>query len=172
MQETWARSLGREDSLEKEMATHSSVLAWRIPWMEKPSRLLCMESQRVGHDWATSVSTFLWGKRWWGWWEWLLRGMNFPYGVVKMFNNKIMMIIVQLGKYTKIHWIVYLEWMSFVVYKWCISVCVLSVIHCLFWTFHINRNIPYVIFCDWFFDSIYYFGGSLILRHVAVGHSI
>ena len=39
MQETWVQSLGREDSLEKEMATHSSTLAWRIPWMEKPGRL-------------------------------------------------------------------------------------------------------------------------------------
>ena len=39
MQETWVRSLGQEDSLEKEMATHSSILAWKIPWMEEPGRL-------------------------------------------------------------------------------------------------------------------------------------
>ena len=39
MRETWVRSLGREDPLEKEMVTHSSIVAWRIPWMEKPSRL-------------------------------------------------------------------------------------------------------------------------------------
>ena len=44
------RSLGWEDALEKEMATHSSVLAWRIPWTEKPSRLQSMGSQRVRHD--------------------------------------------------------------------------------------------------------------------------
>ena len=44
------RSLGWEDALEKEMATHSSVLAWKIPWTEKPSRLQSMGSQRVGHD--------------------------------------------------------------------------------------------------------------------------
>ena len=50
MRETWIRSLGQEDPLEKEMATHSSILAWRIPWMEKPSRLQSMGSQRVGHD--------------------------------------------------------------------------------------------------------------------------
>ena len=50
MRETWVRSLGQEDSLEKEMATHSSILAWRIPWMEKPSRLQSTGSQRVGHD--------------------------------------------------------------------------------------------------------------------------
>ena len=54
MRETWVRSLGQEDPLEKEMATHSSILAWRIPWMEEPGRLQSMGSQRVGHDWATS----------------------------------------------------------------------------------------------------------------------
>ena len=50
MRETWVRSLGREDPLEKEMATHSSTLAWRIPWREEPGRLQSMGSQRVGHD--------------------------------------------------------------------------------------------------------------------------
>ena len=44
------RSLGGEDPLEKEMATHSSILAWKIPWMEEPNRLQSMGSQRVGHD--------------------------------------------------------------------------------------------------------------------------
>ena len=56
MQETWVRSLGREDSLEKEMATHSSILAWRIPWMEESGGLQSMGSQKVGHDGATSLS--------------------------------------------------------------------------------------------------------------------
>ena len=50
MQETQVRSLGREDPLEKEMAPHSSTLAWKIPWMEEPGRLQSMGSQRVGHD--------------------------------------------------------------------------------------------------------------------------
>ena len=50
IRETWVRSLGREDPLEKEMATHSSTLAWRIPWREEPGRLQSMGSQRVGHD--------------------------------------------------------------------------------------------------------------------------
>ena len=50
MQETWVRSLGQEDPLEKEMATHSSILAWRIPWMEEPGALQSMGSQRVRHD--------------------------------------------------------------------------------------------------------------------------
>ena len=50
MRETRVRSLGREDPLEKEMAIHSSILAWRILWTEKPSRLQSTESQRVGHN--------------------------------------------------------------------------------------------------------------------------
>ena len=50
MWETRVQSLGQEDLLEKEMATHSSILAWKIPWMEEPSRLQSMGSQRVGHD--------------------------------------------------------------------------------------------------------------------------
>ena len=53
MQETWVWSLGQEDPLEKEMATHSSILAWRIPWTEKPGGLQFRGSQRVEHDWAT-----------------------------------------------------------------------------------------------------------------------
>ena len=50
MRETWVQSLGQEDPLEKEMATHSSMLAWRIPWMEKSGGLQSKGSQRVGHD--------------------------------------------------------------------------------------------------------------------------
>ena len=56
MQETWVQSLGWEDPLEKEMATHSSTHAWKIPWMEKSGGLQSMGSQRVGHDWATPLS--------------------------------------------------------------------------------------------------------------------
>ena len=55
MQETWVRSLGWEDPLEKEMAIHSSILAWRIPWTEEPGGLQSTGSQRVGHYWATSL---------------------------------------------------------------------------------------------------------------------
>ena len=50
IQETWVRSLGQEDPLEKEMATHFSILAWKIPWTKEPGRLQSMGSQRVGHD--------------------------------------------------------------------------------------------------------------------------
>ena len=50
MRKTQVQSLGREDPLEKEMATHSSTLAWKILWMEEPGRVQSMGSQRVGHD--------------------------------------------------------------------------------------------------------------------------
>ena len=53
--ETWVQSQGREDFLEKEMATHSSILAWKIPWTENPGRLQSMGSQRVRHDGETSL---------------------------------------------------------------------------------------------------------------------
>ena len=56
VRETRVWSLGQEDPLEKEIATHSSTLAWKIPWTDKPGRLQSMGSQRVGHDWATSLS--------------------------------------------------------------------------------------------------------------------
>ena len=50
IQETWIRSLGQEDPLEKEMATHSSILGWRIPWTEEPGRLQTMGSLRVRYE--------------------------------------------------------------------------------------------------------------------------
>ena len=58
VQETQIRSLGREDPLEKEMATHSSTLAWRIPWTEEPGRLQSMGLQRVRHDCVTHFNNF------------------------------------------------------------------------------------------------------------------
>ena len=70
--ETQAWSLGWEDPLEKKMATHSSILAWRTPWTEEPGGLESMGSQRVGQDWATNIFTFAfirlrveaWGASW------------------------------------------------------------------------------------------------------------
>ena len=50
MQESWVQSLGWEKPLEEGMTTHSSILAWRIPWAEEPGGLQCMKSQRVRHD--------------------------------------------------------------------------------------------------------------------------
>ena len=58
IRETGVQSLGQED-LEKEMVTHSSTLAWKVPWMEKPGRLQSMGSQRAGHNRVTSLSFFL-----------------------------------------------------------------------------------------------------------------
>ena len=55
-QETQDQSLGWEDPLEKEMATYSSILAWKIPWTEEPGRLQSMGSQRVGHNLATELN--------------------------------------------------------------------------------------------------------------------
>ena len=55
MRKTWVQSLGWEDLLEKEMATHSSILAWKFQWTEEPGRLQLMRLQRIGHDWVTSL---------------------------------------------------------------------------------------------------------------------
>ena len=60
MRVTQVQSLGWEDLLEKERTTRSSPLAWKIPWMEEPGRLQSMGSQRVGRDWETSVTHFMW----------------------------------------------------------------------------------------------------------------
>ena len=62
MQETHIWSLGQEDPLEKGMATHSSILAWKVPWTEEPGRLQSIGSQRVRHDWATNTN-FIIGHR-------------------------------------------------------------------------------------------------------------
>ena len=58
MQEMWAQSLGWKDPLEKEMAIHSNILAWEIPWTEKPSRLQSMGLQRIGHNLATKQQQY------------------------------------------------------------------------------------------------------------------
>ena len=59
IQETWVQSLGQEDPLEKGMMAHSSVLAYRIPWAEKPGRLQSKESQRIRHDWVANTFLFM-----------------------------------------------------------------------------------------------------------------
>ena len=58
MQETWVQSLGEEGPLEKEMTSHSNILAWRVPWTEEPGRLPSMESQRLRHNSATNTYQF------------------------------------------------------------------------------------------------------------------
>ena len=57
MQKTWVGFLGGADHLEKRMTTHSSILAWKIPWTEEPGGLQSMGLQRVGHNWATNTTT-------------------------------------------------------------------------------------------------------------------
>ena len=59
VQKIWVQSLGQEEPLEKGMATHSSFLAWRIPWTEEPGGLQFLGSQRVRHNWATDTFTLL-----------------------------------------------------------------------------------------------------------------
>ena len=92
MRETQVRSLGREDLLEKEMATHSGTIAWKIPWTEKPDRLQSMGSQRIRHDWVTSLSPSLSDRiqRWKG--RCVLLFLNyFPlpsYSIMKLFSNR------------------------------------------------------------------------------------
>ena len=72
----WVLSLGQEDPLEEGMATHSSILAWRIPWTEEPGELQSMGSQRVRHDWGTNTFTFitLWRREFLkaSFWHWLV----------------------------------------------------------------------------------------------------
>ena len=61
MQEPWIQSLSQEDHLEKGLAPHSSILAWRIPWTEEPGRLQYIGLQRVGYNWETNTFTSLQG---------------------------------------------------------------------------------------------------------------
>ena len=68
MQETWVGSLGQEDPLEKGMATHSNILAWRIPWTEEPDGLQSMGLQRARHNWATNMHTVFVLFRCFRWW--------------------------------------------------------------------------------------------------------
>ena len=70
MQETWVRSLGQEDLLEKEMATHSSILAWRIPWTEEPGGLQSMGSQRVRHNFTFTFCVIIKGGQCWSRTSW------------------------------------------------------------------------------------------------------
>ena len=63
VQETLVQSLGQETSLEKGMATHSCILAWRIPWTEDPGEVQSMGSQRVRHDWVTNTFAFIHRKK-------------------------------------------------------------------------------------------------------------
>ena len=108
MWETLVRSLSREDPLEKAMATHSSTLAWRIPWTEEPGGLQSMGSQRVGHNWATwlhfwlhffVVNVELWLLGMWvvsgiGWEGEIAKNMRKIWGMMNMFTTWIVVMVV------------------------------------------------------------------------------
>ena len=78
----WVWSLAREDPLEEHMAPHSSILAWRIPWAEEPGRLQSMGLQRVGHDWATSIS--------------IIYLSIFPYIYIAIWASKVALVVKNL----------------------------------------------------------------------------
>ena len=97
MQETWVTSLGQEDPLEKEMGTHSSILAWEIPWMEEPGGLRSLGSQRVKHNWVTNNPK-------------IKDGVLICYGFHHKLNG---LSIKNLSFLTPFHWIVSLINMHF-----------------------------------------------------------
>ena len=113
MWETWVRSLGREDSLEKEMATHSSTLAWRIPWTEKPGGLQSIGSQRVRHNWATSLSLSRDINIWWmkifdPTMDWISLGCNSEYPIdFNYFVSKYIYIYMYIYIYVYIYMYIY-----------------------------------------------------------------
>ena len=83
MQETQVWSLGQEDPLEKEMATHSSIFAWRIPRTEEPGGLQSTGLQRVGYDWATNTHTHKYIVK-----VWRMHGAKINYIIKKGLKNK------------------------------------------------------------------------------------
>ena len=95
--ETWVQSLNWEDPLEKGMATHSSILAWRIPWTEKRGRLQSMGSQRAGHNWATNATT--------------IYKINNPQGPIHTTENytQYFVITYKVKEYEKQHIYVYIH---------------------------------------------------------------
>ena len=103
MRETQLWSLGREDPLEKEMATHSSTLAWRIPLREEPGRLQSMGSQRVRHGWATSLSKLIT-------WNW---DKCFPYIILFYLLNNPTKWWIFLSPFCKWHPLQYLSFVDF-----------------------------------------------------------
>ena len=86
MQEAQVWSLGREDPLEESMATHSSILVWRIPWTEEPGRLQSLGSQRAGHNWSDWACMHAWGSMEGVW----AGGVSWSGQVLKRANLEIM----------------------------------------------------------------------------------
>ena len=123
MQETWVRSLSWEDPLEKEMATHSSILAWRIPWTEEPCGLQSTGSQRVGHDWATSLSYTL-GRH--TLWKMFLHSVEFSTILMISFEAQKPLILifgwtyvsVLSGRYSRVELLGHTSWGTVDVCLW------------------------------------------------------
>ena len=87
MQETWVWSLGQEDPLEKEMATHSSIPAWRIPWTEEPGGLQSTGLRRVRYDWTTNTFTSFPLKNAYAYMTWLSRERGCPLATTEPFPD-------------------------------------------------------------------------------------
>ena len=103
MEETQVWSLGQKDPLEKRMATHSSILAWRIPWTEEPGWLQSMGSQRVGHNWATN--THIKGKKETFWIHLKFTGIgSFLFSHMVYFLNSQFYTYFQLEHLISYHW--------------------------------------------------------------------
>ena len=109
MRETQVQSLGREDPVEKEMAVHSSTIAWKIPWTEEPGRLQFMGSQRVGHDWVTSLSLD-WFLVWSDKKHWHLQVYLFLWGVGGETSRDIFHFFHLLHSYSKSYWYTRPKW--------------------------------------------------------------
>ena len=108
--EMWARSLGQEDPLEKGMATHSSILAWEISWMEEPAGLQSMGSQRAGHSWAHTLHGM----------AIVLCLFKFPY-IVTAFLRKLLAPLVEIKQLITVGQLIYGLWLYcyfFLVYIW------------------------------------------------------
>ena len=106
MWETQVQSVGQEDPLEKEMAPHSSILAWRIPWTEEPGRLQSTGSQRVGHNWESYFTSSLYNHKGFDLGHtWMVCG--FPYFIQfkPEFCNKELMIWVTMSSRSCFCWL-------------------------------------------------------------------
>ena len=164
MRETWVQSLGWEDPLEKEMATHSSILAWRIPSMKEHGRLQSTGLQRVGHDWVTSLSlSFTFSSASWSAFtiQWTPECVNSSLveSVRKAQQTQIEQLCSTDGRITQIF---------FLFFKWSPS---LSPYTC--WSCHEDHIIPSLTFWIktiisnvffFFFPSIILASGNIVIR--------
>ena len=129
VQDLWVQSLGQEDSLEKGRATHSSVLSWRLPWIEETGGLQSVESQRAGQDWAANTFTFRRAMRekYFGRWEKLesgemgrgdgklvFNGNRVSISESEKFGRRMMVRVPKQGACTYCHWTVQLNMVKIV----------------------------------------------------------